>query len=89
MLWLVLYRWYHPPTAETLREDIERSEDTQQTALNLSQLMEQHGSRGWLDAVIQKMGPSSILQLEDTADALEIVRKYVTALRRLNLEERH
>ena len=75
MLWLVLYRWYNPPTAETLREDIKRSEDTQQTALNLSQLMEQHGSRGWVDAVIQKMGPSSILQLEDMADALEILRK--------------
>ena len=75
MLLLVLKRWYYPPTPESLNEDIKRSEDTQQTALNLTQLIEQHGSRGWLDALIEKMGPSSILQLEDMADALEIVRK--------------
>ena len=75
MLWLVLRRWYYPPSPETLREDIKRSEDTEQTALNFTQLIEQHGSRGWLDALIQKMGPKSMLQLEDMADALEIIRK--------------
>ena len=75
MLWLVLKRWYHPPTLENLCEDIKRSEDTQQTALNLTQLIEQYGSRGWLDALIEKTGPNSMLQLEDMADALEIMRK--------------
>lgn len=75
MLLLVLKRWYYPPTPESLNEDIKRSEDTQQTALNLTQLIEQHGSRGWLDALIEKMGPGAMLQLEDMADALEILRK--------------
>lgn len=75
MLWLVVRRWYNPSTAESLREAIKRSEDTEKTALNLTQLIEQHGSRGWLDAAIEKMGPQSTVQLEDMADALEIMRK--------------
>ena len=75
MLWLVLKRWYQPPTLEDMRQEIERSENTERTALSITQLIEQHGSRGWLDAVIQKTGPAAMIQLEDTADALEVMRK--------------
>ncbi|KAG8527407.1 uncharacterized protein KY384_007559 [Bacidia gigantensis] len=76
VLYLVIARWYHPPTPQDLREDIKRSEDIEQTAQNMTQLIEQHGSRGWLDAAIEKLGPASMLQLEDMADALEILRKW-------------
>ena len=58
-----------------MREDIKRSEDTEKTALSITQLIEQHGSKGWLGALTEKMGPASMIQLEDMADALEIVRK--------------
>ena len=75
MILLVLKRRYRPPTIESLREDIKRSEDTEQTALSLTQLIEQHGSRGWLGALTEKLGPRSMLELEDMADALEILRK--------------
>ena len=75
MVLLVLKRWYRPPTLEGLREDIKRSEDTEQTALSLTQLIEQHGSHGWLDALIEKLGPRTMQQFEDMADALEIMRK--------------
>ena len=72
---LVLRRHLYPPTIDDLREDIKRSEDTEQTATNLTQLIEQHGSRGWMDALVQKMGPRLTLALADMADALEIIRK--------------
>ena len=72
---LVLRRHLYPPTIDDLREDIKRSEDTEQTATNLTQLIEQHGSRGWMDALVQKMGPRSMLALTDMADTLEIMRK--------------
>ena len=72
---MVLKRRYYPPTSENLREDIKRSEDTEQTAMSLTQLIEQHGSRGWLNALMEKSGPRSALELEDMADALEIIRK--------------
>ena len=71
----VLRRHLYPPTIDDLREDIKRSEDTEQTATNLTQLIEQHGSRGWMDALVQKMGPRSMLALTDMADTLEIMRK--------------
>ena len=72
---LVLRRHLYPPTIDDLREDIKRSEDTEQTATNLTQLIEQHGSRGWMDALVQELGPRSMLALSDMADTLEIVRK--------------
>ena len=75
MVFLVLKRRYRPPTFEGLRGDIKRSEDTEQTALSLTQLIEQHGSHGWLNALTERLGPRSMLQLEDMADALEIMRK--------------
>lgn len=71
-------RRLYPPTLEELREAIKRSEDIEQTATNFTQLIEQHGSRGWMDALIDDMGPRALLQLTDAADTLEIVRKYVS-----------
>ena len=72
---LVLRRHLYPPTIDDLREEIKRSEDTEQTATSLTQLIEQHGSRGWMDALVQKMGPRLMLGLADMADTLEIIRK--------------
>ena len=45
------------------------------TALNLTQLIEQHGSHGWIDALRRDLGPWALLQLEDLANVLEIWRK--------------
>lgn len=69
-------RRLYPQSLEDLRGDIKRSEDTEQTATNFTQLIEQHGSRGWIDALIDKLGPRALLQLTDMADSLEIIRKY-------------
>lgn len=74
-MWLVLRRHLYPPTIEDLRENIKRSEDVEQTATNLTQLIEQHGSRGWVDALIKELGPRSLVALTDMADTLEIIRK--------------
>lgn len=72
---IVLTRHLYPPTIDDLREGIKRFEDVEQTATSLTQLIEQHGSRGWVDALIEKLGPRSLVALTDTADALEIMRK--------------
>lgn len=58
-----------------MRANIKRSEDIGQTATNLTQLIEQHGSRGWVDALIKKLGQKSMQKLDDMADSLEIMRK--------------
>jgi hypothetical protein len=44
----VLKRRFYPPTVADFRDDVERSEDDKKTAHNLAQLIERHGTRGWL-----------------------------------------
>ena len=74
-LFSVLKARYYPPTIPSLREKLERSEDASQTAQDLIELIEQHGARGWVDALVQKAGPTVQLLLEDMADFLEIAKK--------------
>lgn len=45
--------------------------------MNITQLIEQHGSHGWTDVLRQDLGPWLLLQLEDLANVLEIWRKSV------------
>ena len=66
---------YYPPTIGDLRKKLERSEDAERTALDLSELIEQHGAHGWVDPLIEKAGPTMLLQLTDLADFMEIVKK--------------
>ena len=82
---LVLKRRVLPPTLEDLREGIKSSEDVDQTASNITQFIEQNGSKGWIDAAIKDMGPRALLQLEDMADTLEIIRKYASYLLYLSI----
>ncbi len=75
LLGLVIKRRYYHPTIEELRQELERSEDADLTPLNIPQLIEQYGAQGWINAFIEKTGPSILSQLEDTANFLEILRK--------------
>ena len=76
-MYTALMARYYPPTIPNLREKLERSEDSERTAQDLLELIEQHGTRGWVDAMIQKSGPTMQLQLEDLADFMEILKKFV------------
>ena len=78
----------HAPTLDNLHEDI-KQEDTEQTALSLIQLIEQQGLYGWLDAALKKLGPNSMLQLEDMGNALEIMRKQAGDIEPLIFKGRH
>ncbi|KAL8819489.1 MAG: hypothetical protein Q9223_002077 [Gallowayella weberi] len=69
-------RGLYPPTVEDVRKEIKRSEDVEMTAMNITQLIEQHGSHGWTDALRQDLGPWLLLQLEDIGNVLEIWRNF-------------
>lgn len=60
---------------EDFRDDIERSEDDEKTAHTLAQLIERHGTRGWVDALMKDAGPIFDMQLEDAANLLERAQK--------------
>ncbi|KAL8996522.1 MAG: hypothetical protein Q9169_003989 [Polycauliona sp. 2 TL-2023] len=76
LIWVVIKRRIYPPTLEDIRAEIKRSEDVEMTAMNITQLIEQHGSHGWTDALRQDLGPWLLLQLEDLANVLEIWRNF-------------
>jgi hypothetical protein len=75
LLAMVVKRRVYHPTIDELRKDLGRSEDAELTAMNISQLIEQHGAHGWVDPLIEKAGPSVLSQLEDLANFLEVLRK--------------
>jgi hypothetical protein len=74
-LFIVIKRRYFPPTISELREDLKAAEDKETTAHDLSQLIDQHGAHGWVDPLIQKAGPTALLQMEDLANFMEVLRK--------------
>ncbi len=67
---------FYPPTIPDLRNKLERSENTERVPQDLMELIEQHGVRGWVDAFIEKAGPTVQLHLEDSADLMEVLTKY-------------
>jgi hypothetical protein len=74
-LYIVIKRRYFPPTIPELREDLKAAEDKATTAHDLSQLIDQHGAHGWVDPLIKKAGPTTLLHMEDLANFMEVLRK--------------
>ena len=71
----MVYRLYYPSTIEDMREYLEFSEDRESRAADLSQHIERYGGHRWVDSLIEKAGPDTLLHLEDLADMMEIFRK--------------
>ncbi|KAF7507453.1 hypothetical protein GJ744_010384 [Endocarpon pusillum] len=76
LLGLVIKRRSCHPTIEELRQELERSENADLTALSIPQLIEQHGAQGWVNALVEKTGPSVLSQLEDMANFLEVLQNF-------------
>jgi hypothetical protein len=72
---LVAERRLHGKTIEDLRQDIKRTEDRNQTAFSISELIEKRGDEHWADELIEKVGPWAMVQLADVANQLEVMRK--------------
>jgi len=75
ILYKVLKRRWFPPSIEELRDDLYRGENQEATARDLSELIDQQGTHGWVDSLIQKAGPSVMLHVDDMANFMEMLRK--------------
>lgn len=64
-------------TLEDVRTDLERTEDQRQTPLDLTEFIEKQGDGSWLERLQEIMGPWLMVQLADTANMFEILRKSV------------
>jgi hypothetical protein len=58
-----------------IRQDIERTEDRQQTALSLVEYIEKEGNEQWADKILEDLGPWLMVQLADLANFFESLRK--------------
>ena len=76
----VLRRRLQTPNVDGLREKVMRTEDTLTTALTLTEQIEKRGEQGWIEPLIEDMGPWMLLQLGDLANLLEVVLKYRSIL---------
>jgi len=60
---------------EDIRQDIERTEDRQQTALTLTEYIQKEGDEKWADKILEDLGPWLMIQLADLANFFESLRK--------------
>ena len=60
---------------EEFREDVKRSENVDKKAQSVAELIERHGPREWVDALIDEVGPGLMLEVEDAANFLERLQK--------------
>ncbi|KAF1956333.1 hypothetical protein CC80DRAFT_446178 [Byssothecium circinans] len=73
---LVIQRKFHQPTMHDLRQDIERTENQQETALTLTEFIEKEGEEEWADKIMQEVGPWLMIQLADLANFFEVTRNF-------------
>jgi hypothetical protein len=66
---------------EDMRQDIERTENRQQTALTLTEYIQKEGDEKWADKILEDLGPWLMIQLADLANFFESLRKSVPLLR--------
>ena len=56
-----------------------RIEDATETAMTFTEFVEKRGDEAWVNSMIEELGPWLFIQLADTANMMEILRKYVLA----------
>ncbi|KAH7378192.1 hypothetical protein DE146DRAFT_701511 [Phaeosphaeria sp. MPI-PUGE-AT-0046c] len=76
IFYLVIERRFHGNTLEDLREEIKHREDTQRTALSLSEFIEKRGDEKWADDIVSTLGPWLMIQLADLANFFESIRNF-------------
>ena len=57
---------YYPTAVESLQESQRRAFDSSASANMFSELIDKHGRNGWLDPVMDSLGPYVQLQLGGT-----------------------
>lgn len=64
--------YYFPDSVESLRQSIERAQDRSSTAFHIAEVMDQHGRKDWLGPLMDQLGPSIQIQINDLANLLEV-----------------
>ncbi len=71
VIYSTIMNYYYPQSIDDLREGIARSLDRGATAFKVGELMDKHGSDGWLEPLLDDLGPYIQVQIGDLASLLE------------------
>ena len=66
---------YYPTTYKSLKESMSRALDEKGTAYKLGELIDKYGPDGWIEPLMDELGPFIQLQLGDVANMLEVFIK--------------
>ncbi|KAI9731937.1 MAG: hypothetical protein M1834_004388 [Cirrosporium novae-zelandiae] len=68
-------RIYHASIEDT-KESLKRALDRRQTALHFGEVVDKHGRDGWLEPLLEELGPYIQLQVGDFANLLEVLANF-------------
>jgi hypothetical protein len=68
--------YYYPTPVEELRNSMKRSLDHGATAFKIGKLVDQHGSKEWLEPLLDEIGPYIQVQIIDIANFFEVVYNF-------------
>jgi hypothetical protein len=72
----VIRNKYHPSSVESIRQAMKRGVDHEAKAQAWGELVEQHGSKDWIEPLLDELGPYIQLQLGDLTDLLEVLANF-------------
>ena len=76
-MYYTLKNRFYPSSIEHLRAAIGRTANRETRAFQFGELIDRHGREGWLDPLVEELGPYIQLQLGDIANLLEVLAKYL------------
>ncbi|KAI9739993.1 MAG: hypothetical protein M1818_005049 [Claussenomyces sp. TS43310] len=72
----VARNYYYPDSLVALRESLERTLDRGATAMKVVEMMDKHGDSNWLEPLLDVLGPTIQLQVNDLANMLERISNF-------------
>ncbi|MCJ1293627.1 hypothetical protein MMC34_005182 [Xylographa carneopallida] len=75
IIYIVLRNRYRPSSIADLQASVRRSQGLEGTALQFGELVAKHGREDWIEPLVDALGPYLQLQLNDLANALEVLAK--------------
>ncbi|KAL8793083.1 MAG: hypothetical protein Q9195_004289 [Heterodermia aff. obscurata] len=76
ILYISFKSYFFPSSIGSLRASMQRAHDRNQSAYRFGELIDKHGSEGWLEPLMKDMGPYIQLQLGDIANMLEVFANF-------------
>ncbi|KAL9622966.1 MAG: hypothetical protein Q9160_002684 [Pyrenula sp. 1 TL-2023] len=76
ILYIVIREGLFPSTMDSVRDSLDRTFNQSTKARAWGDLVETYGRDGWVEPLLDQVGPQLLLQLEDLADFCEVIQHF-------------